>query len=253
MRFAGETDIGKTHDHNEDTLYLPTEFPLGIVADGMGGHASGEVASKLAVEAISRFYEQTASEFFHVWPIRLDALTSSLLRMKSAIAYANHTVYTEGEADPAKKGMGTTVVSIYFEDDYAVVAHVGDSRLYRVREGRLELIMEDHSFVNDMARMRGISREEAVSQGSAKTNVVSRVMGPSPQVAIDATIIYPELGDLYLLCSDGLNDMISDEDILRICLETQDVNELPEKLIAAANEAGGEDNITALVVRVEEY
>jgi len=250
IRFAGETDIGKTHDHNEDTLYLPESIPLGIVADGMGGHASGEVASRVTVETMAKYFTESALGAATVWPLRLDPLQTNLNRMRNAINLANIRVREHAEKDIACKNMGTTVVSIYFEDNYAIIAHIGDSRIYRYRPGLLELLMEDHSFVNDMARLKHITPEEAAASGT-KINVVSRVIGPNPDVFVDATIIYPRVGDVFLLCSDGLNDMISDARILEIMSSENDLDEMAEKLVDAANEAGGEDNITALVARVE--
>lgn len=250
IRFAGETDIGKTHDHNEDTLFLPESLPLGIVADGMGGHASGEVASRVTVETMVKYFTETAQGPACVWPLKLDPLQANVHRMKDAVSLANLRVREHAEKDPACKNMGTTVVAIYFEDNYAVIAHIGDSRIYRYRPGMLELLMEDHSFVNDMARLKHISAEEAAASGT-KTNVVSRVIGPNPDVFVDSAVIYPLVGDVFLLCSDGLNDMISDAAILEIMSSAKDLDEMAEKLVHAANDAGGEDNITALCARVE--
>ncbi len=250
IRFAGETDIGKTHDHNEDTLYLPESIPLGIVADGMGGHASGEVASRMTVETMVKYFAETALGAPTVWPLRLDPLQANMHRMKNSISLSNIRLREQGEKDAACKNMGTTVVAIYFEDNYAIIAHIGDSRIYRHRPGMLELLMEDHSFVNDMARLKHISVEEAMASGT-KTNVVSRVLGPNPDVFVDASVIYPRVGDLFLLCSDGLNDMLSDPKILEIIESEPDLDELAEKLVAAANDEGGEDNITVLLARVE--
>jgi len=250
IRFAGETDIGKTHDHNEDSLYLPESIPLGIVADGMGGHASGEVASRITVETMSKYFAETNLGAATVWPLRLDPLQTNLHRMKNAISLANVRVREHGEKDAACKNMGTTVAAIFFEDNYAIIAHIGDSRIYRYRPGLLELLMEDHSFVNDMARLKHITIAEAAA-GGTKINVVSRVIGPNPDVYVDAAIVYPLVGDVFLLCSDGLNDMISDERILEIMSTEKDLDEMAEKLVRAANDAGGEDNITALVARVE--
>lgn len=250
IRFAGETDIGKTHDHNEDTLYMPESVPLGIVADGMGGHASGEVASRITVETMAKYFQDTVHGPVSIWPLRPDPLQANLHRMKNAISLANIRVREHAEKDVACKNMGTTVVAIYFEDNYAIISHVGDSRIYRYRPGLLELLMEDHSFVNDMARLKHISPEEAAASGT-KTNVVSRVIGPNPDVYVDASIIYPRVGDVFLLCSDGLNDMIPDSLIQEIMSSENDLDEMAEKLVRAANDAGGEDNITALCVRVE--
>jgi serine/threonine protein phosphatase PrpC len=250
IRFAGETDIGKTHDHNEDSLYLPDNVPIGVVADGMGGHASGEVASKMAIEAMDEYFHRTTSGWNPIWPMQMDPLRFNIFRMESAIALANARIHARSKIDPACKNMGTTVVAIYFEDNYCILAHVGDSRVYRWREEGMELMMEDHSYLNDLARLRHISVQEALESGT-KINIVTRVIGPNPQVFVDTTVIYPKIGDIFILCSDGLNDMISDEEIYDITKSTKDLDEICEKLVKAANDKGGEDNITALAARVE--
>ncbi|MBU1220818.1 protein phosphatase 2C domain-containing protein [Myxococcota bacterium] len=250
IRFAGETDVGKTHDSNEDNLFLPDTIPIGIVADGMGGHASGEVASRICVETVSDYYKKTSGNWSPVWPMHLDPLKQNFFRMESSIKFANAKIHQHSQNDPACHNMGTTVCAIYFEDNYCIIGHVGDSRIYRVRKEGIELLLEDHSFLNDMARMKRISVEEAMAEGT-KTNIVSRVLGPNPEVLPDCSIIYPRIGDIFILCSDGLNDMIKDDVIYNICMSTDDLDEMCEKLVDAANEAGGEDNITALAARVE--
>ncbi len=250
VRFAGETDIGKDHEHNEDSIYLPASIPIGIVADGMGGAAAGEVASKMCVDTLSEYFITTGHGWNPVWPMHMDPLKFNLYRMESGIVLTNDRVHRHGKENISCKSMGTTVVAIYFEDNYAIISHVGDSRIYRVRDGRMDLLLEDHSYVNDIARLRHITPEEAAASGT-KTNVVTRVIGPNPQVTPDSAVIYPKLNDLFILCSDGLNDMISDDTILEIALSTDDLDEIAEKLVDAANEAGGEDNITAMVIRIE--
>jgi serine/threonine protein phosphatase PrpC len=250
VRFAGETDIGKTHAENEDSIYLPEMMPLGIVADGMGGAAAGEVASKLTVTIISDFFKKTSEGWHPIWPLHMDPLKYNIFRMESAITLANARVHRQSKDDASCKNMGTTVVTIFFENSYCILSHVGDSRVYRIRKYWLELMLDDHSYVNEIARMRHITREEAAAIGT-KTNVVTRVIGPNPQIRPDTTVVYPQEDDLFILCSDGLNDMISDEQIFQIGTETEDLDEMCEKMIAAANEAGGEDNITVIAVRIE--
>jgi PPM family protein phosphatase len=249
VRFSSHTDIGKTHDHNEDSFYLPSSFPLGIVADGMGGHASGEVASKMAVEAVSEYFTNTEKAWNPIWPLVLDPIRKNMHRMETSVSYSNAVVHAKSLIDPDCKKMGTTICAAYFEDDYCVICHVGDSRIYRIRKDNMDLLMEDHSFVNDISRMKHISFQEAASSG--KTNVVSRVIGPNPQVTVDVAIIYPKIGDVFILCSDGLNDMISDENIAEIVNSTEDLDEMCEALVDAANDAGGKDNITVVAARIE--
>jgi PPM family protein phosphatase len=250
VRFAGETDIGKDHTENEDAIFLPSAIPLGVVADGMGGAAAGEVASKMAVEIVSDYFDSTSAGWNPIWPMQLDPLNFNMFRMESSIVYANSKIHSHSKKDSSCKNMGTTVVAIYFENNYAIISHVGDSRVYRIRNGDMELLLEDHSYVNDIARLRGITPEEAANSG-IKINVVTRVIGPNAQVTPDSAIIYPQLDDIFILCSDGLNDMISDDRIKELSLSSKDLDEVCEKLIEAANDAGGEDNITALVCRIE--
>ncbi len=250
VRFAGETNIGKEHEHNEDAFHISQTIPLGIVADGMGGAAAGEVASQMTVDTLAEYFQDTASGWNPIWPMHLDPLQFNLFRMESGIALCNALVHNHGKGNIECKNMGTTVVAAYFEDNYAVISHVGDSRIYLIREEGMDLLLEDHSYVNDIARLRHITPEEAAASGT-KTNVVTRVIGPNPQITPDSAIIYPKLNDMYILCSDGLNDMISDEKIFEISRSTSDLDEVCELLIDAANDAGGEDNITALAIRIE--
>ncbi len=250
VRFAGETDVGKTRDHNEDAFYLPAEERFAIVADGMGGHASGEVASQLAVETIVDYFQRTAEGQEVTWPYKLGHGRISENRLVASIMLANQRIYEQAQANPKYKGMGTTVVSILFEEDFALLAHVGDSRIYRIRPGEIVQLTQDHSFLNEYARMKGITVDEAQALLRQK-NVVSRALGMKPMVKVDVMRINPSLGDIYLLCTDGLSDMLPDEAIHAITLSEQNLDKACDKLIEAANEAGGKDNITVVLARIE--
>lgn len=252
VRFSGETDDGVTRDHNEDYFFLPDEEMVGIVADGMGGHACGEVAAQMAVETIIEHFRMTADEIQVTWPFKIGHGRHNETRMSTAIQLANQLIYEDGQNTPGRKGMGTTIVSILFDEDYAMLAHVGDSRIYRIRQREREItqLTEDHAFVTDYARMKGISLREA-QEIVHQSNVVSRALGMKDVVKVDLQRVAPGLGDIFLLCTDGLTDMIDDEEILEIALRQPNLDRTCDELIAAANRAGGKDNITVILARIE--
>ena len=250
VRFAGETDVGKTRDHNEDNFYLPTEERFAIVADGMGGHAAGEVAAQIAVDTIVEYFRNTAEDQDVTWPYKIGHGRLSENRLVTSIMLSNQRIHEQAKENLAAKGMGTTVVSILFEEDYALLAHVGDSRIYRIRQTEIVQVTEDHSFLNDYAKMKGITLAEA-EQTVHQSNIVSRALGMRPMVKVDVIRVNPSVGDVFLLCTDGLSDMISDEMIHRIVISEPKLDRTCELLIDAANEAGGKDNITVILARVE--
>ncbi len=250
VRFSGDTNVGLKRDHNEDAFYLPVDERLAIVADGMGGHASGEVASRMAVDTIAGYFHDTEDEQEITWPFKVDRGNAhGINRMTTAIKLANQEIFEEAERNPECHGMGTTVVSALFLDDALVVGHVGDSRLYRVRDGAIEQITEDHSLLNDYVRMKRLTG--SVIAAFPHKYVIVRALGMKSSVEVDILLEHPRLGDLYLLCSDGLSGMISDPDIAALAGEESDLDKLCERLIASANEHGGEDNITVVCARLE--
>jgi PPM family protein phosphatase len=250
VRFSGDTNVGLKRDHNEDAFYLPVNERLAIVADGMGGHASGEVASRMAVDTIVGFFRQTEGEAELTWPFKVDrGNTHTINRLTTAIKLANRNIFEEAERNPGCHGMGTTVVSALFLDDVLIVGHVGDSRLYRVREGGIDQITEDHSLLNDYIKMKRLSESEIKS--FPHKNVIVRALGMKSSIEVDIIIDHPRIGDLYLLCSDGLSGMIADTEIAGLAIEEPDLDKLCERLIAAANEGGGADNITVVCARLE--
>jgi PPM family protein phosphatase len=251
VRFAGDTNVGMKRAHNEDSFYLPESERLAIVADGMGGHASGEVASRMAVETISGFFKATQDEQQMTWPFKMDrGHRYDVNRMITAIKLANLKIHEQAQKDPRCHGMGTTVVSTLFLDDAIVVGHVGDSRLYRRRDGSFEQITEDHSLLNDYIKMKHLSPEEIAS--FPHKNVIVRALGMKDTVQVDVHVDSPRLGDVYLLCSDGLSGMISDPQIAELLTAERDLDVLCERLITMANKNGGLDNITVVAIRVEE-
>jgi serine/threonine protein phosphatase PrpC len=250
VRFSGDTNVGMKRDHNEDSFYLPVNERLAIVADGMGGHASGEVASRMAVEAIIGYFRETESDQPLTWPFKVDrGQAQNINRMTTAIKLANQQIFEEAERNAECRGMGTTVVSTLFLDDAMIIGHVGDSRLYRVREGAIDQLTEDHSLLNDYIRMKRLSENEIAA--FPHKNVIVRALGMKSSIEVDIIIEHPRLGDLYVLCSDGLSGMISDADIANMAVEEGDLDMLCERLISSANNNGGIDNITVVCARLE--
>jgi len=251
VRFAGDSNVGMKRAHNEDSFYLPESERLAIVADGMGGHASGEVASRLAVETISGFFKATQEEQQLTWPFKMDkGHRYDINRMITAIKLANLKIHEQAQKDPRCHGMGTTVVSALFLDDALVVGHVGDSRLYRRRDGVFEQITEDHSLLNDYIKMKHLSPDEIAA--FPHKNVIVRALGMKDTVQVDVHVDAPRLGDVYLICSDGLSGMIKDEEMAEIAMSDKDLDVVCERLISTANKNGGLDNITVVAVRLEE-
>mgnify|MGYP002619546170 CR=1 FL=1 len=249
IRFSGSTDVGRVRDHNEDDLLVPSEMPLAVVSDGMGGHACGEVASRIAVQTLDRFYKESLEDAPATWPFRMPQLHVERDRMSAAVKLANTLIYETGAGDPDKKGMGCTIDAIYFHQGRFYVGHVGDSRVYRIRGKQISQLTEDHSLLNDYKRMKEMSGEELES--FPHKNVVVRALGLAPHVFVDILVEEYQKGDIYLLCSDGLSGMLDDETMLSIVARFESIDTASRTLVQQANEAGGIDNITAVLVRVE--
>lgn len=248
---TGLSDVGLQRDHNEDTFGCLDSFKLYLVADGMGGHQSGEVASMMAADAVKAFFEATEKEDA-TWPFPIDPnLTLPENRLSSAIKLANKQIYERSLRDHALQGMGTTVVGLLVSPDKRVahVAHVGDSRAYRIREGKIAQLTRDHSLINDYLMMMPDMPKEAMD--ILPKNVITRALGMQEQVSVDLQSDDAEAGDFYVLCSDGLSGMIDDSEIAGVVQSSADLDEICRRLVALANEHGGEDNITALIVHVE--
>jgi protein phosphatase len=256
VRFAGGTDVGRKRDHNEDSIYLPTEARLGIVADGMGGHASGEVASKLAVDTMVAYFHKTSDMQPLTWPFKVDRdIRAEVNRMVTAIMLANVEIFETAGRDPACKGMGTTVDAINFLDDTVIIGHVGDSRVYRHRDSELIQITEDHSLINDYIKMKRVTVEEA--ENWPHKNVIVRALGMKDTVQVDISRLEPQPNDVYILCSDGLSGMVPEAELTATLQSLQsddasrdNVEALCHALINAANKNGGTDNVTVVAIKV---
>ena len=184
VRFAGETDVGMKRTHNEDSLYIPEEERLVVVADGMGGHAAGDVASRLAIDTVSEFFRATADDPRISWPFMLDRDNHlNRNRLITGVKLANLKIYEEAQRDNRSRGMGTTVVACLFCDDLVFVAHVGDSRVYLIRDGTIHQVTEDHSLLNDYIKMKRIAPED-VDRFPHK-NVIVRALGRKDSVEVD--------------------------------------------------------------------
>jgi protein phosphatase len=249
ISYKAKSDVGRKRSANEDNFFADGDMNLFVVADGMGGHAAGEVASKIAVESIQDFIRNTSSDKEITWPYEFDeTLSMGGNRLKSAIQTAHAKVLETTTQKKEFQGMATTVVSIMFEDGKAQVAHVGDSRAYLIRNGKLIQLTSDHSWVNEQLRTGAISSSQA--RNHPYRNIVTRALGgPNP---VDVDVMEEEMndGDIVLLCSDGLNTMISDDQILEIVSRNQDdLDKACQELIDTANQNGGEDNVTAILVK----
>ncbi|MGK3986436.1 Stp1/IreP family PP2C-type Ser/Thr phosphatase [Sorangium sp. So ce136] len=246
------TDVGLQRDHNEDSYAVLSEYDLFIVADGMGGHRAGDVASRLATESIADFFRSTSREDA-TWPFHFDtSLSEEENRLQAGIRVANRQIFERSIRSRDCAGMGTTIVGALFskKKNRIYVGHVGDSRAYRVRKGSISQLTRDHSLFNDyIMAMPELTEEQ---RAELPRNVITRALGMNDSVAVDLISDEPQPGDVYLLCSDGLSGMLSDDQILHIVSSTEEVPEMCRRLIAKANENGGEDNITALVIRIDE-
>lgn len=245
MKFvsAGLTDIGRKRKVNQDSLHLDPSSRLFVVADGMGGHAGGETASKLTVDTIAQSI-QSDKNAMNIEPGDL---------VMTAVHRANTSVYGTAEKNKALSGMGTTVVTMYFDAGKLYVGHVGDSRVYMLKKHQIWQITKDHSLVNEKLRAGLITREQLKKDKSR--NVITRSVGFESSVLVDIYQKEINPGELYIACSDGLSGMMDDQEILRLADEyawgTDDLNLFVQKLISRANDNGGDDNVTAIAVRLD--
>jgi protein phosphatase len=249
---AGASDVGLQREHNEDSYVVLKEYDLFVVADGMGGHRAGDVASKLATETISEFFKSTANDDV-TWPFHFDTnLSEEENRLLTGIRVANRQIFERSTRSREYHGMGTTVVGAMFSPRKGrmYIGHVGDSRCYRVRGGQIQLLTRDHSLINDyLLAMPDLTEEQ---RSELPKNVITRALGMQDQVVVDLQHDEPTPGDVYVLCSDGLSGMVQDEEIQKIVVQNPDIRDACAKLIARANEHGGEDNVTAVLIKIEE-
>jgi len=248
VKAIGLTHVGRQRQHNEDSFLVADEAKLFLVADGMGGHAAGEIASKIAVDAISEFIVHT-KEDDGTWPHAYDEhFGRTTNRLMTALRLANTRVLEAMRKDARLRGMGTTVVACLADDSTMSVAHVGDSRAYLIRNGELSRLTNDHSWVFEQVQAGMLTEAEA--EKHPLRNVITRALGGALSVTPDASEVESKPGDVYLLCSDGLTGMVPEDEILRVVSENgSDLEKACQDLIDIANERGGLDNVTAILVK----
>ncbi len=253
IHIVGNTDEGQIRDHNEDYIGDNPALGIAVLADGMGGLNAGEVASSMAVNLLmekltsyrlgdSSLPEELGNAETAVLPLPLRVLQRS-------VEMANDAVYHASQTQPQYEGMGTTIIAGLFYDNKVSFAHIGDSRVYRYRQSGLEQVTKDHSFVQELIDKGLYTKEEA--RVSDKKNVVTRALGVAPFVDVECNEYVTEVGDIYMMCSDGLHDMVPDRDIERAFMELSgNLNELSNYLVQLANANGGRDNISVILSQI---
>ncbi len=244
----GRTDVGRRRKVNEDSFLVSPEANLYAVCDGMGGHNAGEVASRMAVEAISSFIERSGVEREITWPWGLDAnLSFDANRLKTAIRLANARVFQAADKREDLTGMGTTVVAALVSGDLMTVGSAGDSRCYRIRGAELVQLTRDDSWVS-AALGEGILNSDDVEHHPLR-NVITKAVGARESIDLDLLEHRLQPGDVAMLCSDGLHGMVNDHDLAALLPLPESLEEATARLVGAANEAGGRDNVTVVLLR----
>jgi protein phosphatase len=243
------SDSGRVRNHNEDAVLVDARLGLVILADGMGGYNAGEVASQLAISVAS---QEVARAFSALPPHEkvLGGTVHARFALEEAVARANSAIFEAAQTKPQYNGMGTTIVAVVFYDNSMTVVHVGDSRLYRLRDGVMSQMTRDHSLLQDQLDSGMLSAEEA--RRSANRNLVTKALGVEPAVEPGVSDFETRSGDVYLLCSDGLNDMLEDDEIARELGDgSGPLDAMAARLIQGANDHGGKDNVSVILVRIK--
>ncbi|WP_405233541.1 Stp1/IreP family PP2C-type Ser/Thr phosphatase [Lentisalinibacter salinarum] len=251
IRFSEITDTGKVRDHNEDAIATQPDIGLMVLADGMGGYNAGEVASGIAVKTVFDLVSEATNRENRGEVEPTSGLMRQTIVLRDAIARANKIIYQTAQSQPQCEGMGTTIVACLFFDDRISVAHVGDSRAYRLRADQFQQLTLDHSLLQELVDRGFYSPEEA--QRSTNRNYVTRALGVEPAVEVEVQEYEVEKDDVYLLCSDGLPDMVEDEDIhLTISTFSASLDVVGQQLVQLTNDHGGRDNVSIMLARVLE-
>lgn len=250
LRYAVRTDTGLVRDHNEDDFLVVPESGVYLVADGMGGHNAGSVASRICIETVEEFFQNWENESGDLERFEGDVVRPDEV-LADALLAANRAIFEAAASDASLAGMGTTVVGVRVKDDMLTVCHAGDSRAYLFRNGDLRRLTADHSLGNFL---RGLGREgEARLAESTMSNVIMRALGLEPSVEIEEGMVHIQPGDRLMLCSDGLSDLVSEDLISAVLMDPNYKRwEAAEKLVELALDQGGRDNITVLIVDVYE-
>ncbi len=249
IRTFGISDVGKRRERNEDSFLINDDLQLLIVADGMGGHLGGEYASKLAVNTVSETIkdmdadpDMTLQEGVHIRPGDYAGY------LRYAIQLASQNIYEKAMSDSTLRGMGTTTVAMLFRNNKVYIANVGDSRAYRIRQDDIQQITKDHSLVGEQIRAGIISEDDA--RAHRLKNIITRSVGFQEEVDTDVDIRVVRVGDRFLMCSDGLSNLVADPEICEV-LKNNNIENASKHLVDIANERGGDDNITIVVAEVE--
>lgn len=235
MRWSQATDVGKVRQRNEDSILVAADIGLFAVADGMGGHRAGEVASSLALNKLE----------MHMRSVAGDSVGDALAE---GVRLANTSVFETSEREPALKGMGTTLTAALIRNNRVVLSHVGDSRAYVIRKAEITQLTRDHSLVQELYSVGGITRDQA--REHPHRNILTRALGTAREVEVDMAAIEPQRGDLLLLCSDGLTALVEDSEILKLCVRSRNLDEAAAGLIRAALDRGGNDNISVILIEI---
>lgn len=247
---AAATDVGRTREVNEDAYAVFPEHNTWVLADGMGGHVGGRIASRIAADAVADFMVRWRKEPDFVWPFEImESRSHDENAIANAVRVGNVRVYNRSQVDESCGGMGTTVVAMTYSPEAGfVIGHVGDSRCYRLRKDELTQLTEDHSLVNHLKKFYHLTEQQA--RAKAGKNVIIRAVGLEDDVDPELTVDYPEVGDVYMACSDGLSEMVDDWIMTNILIGHQEtLDDAANALVRAANQNGGVDNITVVLVR----
>jgi PPM family protein phosphatase len=248
VEFGACTDVGRARENNEDSFRVASDIGLFVLSDGMGGQSSGEVASRLATDTvIAHCREAYANPSLPLIGQTLDGVSEAGNRLASAIRLANSAVHDVSQEHDNLRGMGATVVAVMLSEERVSIAHAGDSRVYRFRNGKLERLTQDHSFIEEQVRRGLMTPQEASS--STLQNVLMRAVGVDVEIDVEVNEELFADDDVLLLCSDGLTKELSDAQIANVLAENEDPEMTAEQLIDLANQAGGSDNVTAIVLR----
>jgi serine/threonine protein phosphatase PrpC len=252
LHCAGKTDVGRKRELNEDSFYISEKDSFCVLADGMGGRDFGEVASSLCVSSFHAYFKKHFPESYRGRKRGDDGMMDDLLRLlfDGWVREVNNAVYNFGMVDARYREMGTTLAMLYHQEDFVVTVHVGDSRIYLWRGGKMRQVTEDHSFINSQLKAKLITPEEAAI--SSHKNIITRAIGTRASVKPEVNLHDAEAGDVFLLCSDGLSDLVSSDDMgAALGRNGPDLGRAVDELVDLANERGGKDNITVVLARVE--
>jgi protein phosphatase len=248
---AGKTDIGSVRKNNEDSLGWDQRLGVYVVCDGMGGAQAGEIASKMGVDLLLDYFRQgKESGVYPAFGELPGDVSLAGKQLASAIQRANTAIFEAGEAKQSQHGMGTTIVAVLLQDNFMTVAHAGDSRLYRLRDGSIEQLTQDHSLVAEQVR-RGLITAEQAEQSDLQ-NIIIRALGSEEKVEPDVQDLIALRDDIYLLATDGLTKLVKPDSMKNILETSRSLDAACEDLIKAAKDKGGDDNITCLLLRIVE-